>query len=87
MRWAVPLLMNSLSTNRAQGLPHVSGQFPQMGHLVGQCRVRGPGEFFIPGRFGVRHEDHFYMTESGPRWFTEPAHSIDQPFANAAVFA
>ncbi|MDA9981366.1 Xaa-Pro peptidase family protein [Gammaproteobacteria bacterium] len=34
----------------------------------------------IPGEFGIRHEDHFYMTDSGPRWFTQPAHSVDDPF-------
>lgn len=34
----------------------------------------------LPGEFGMRHEDHFYMTESGPRWFTEPMPSIDDPF-------
>jgi Xaa-Pro dipeptidase len=34
----------------------------------------------IPGEFGIRHEDHFYMTADGARWFTEPAHSIDDPF-------
>lgn len=32
------------------------------------------------GEFGVRLEDHFYMTDDGPRWFTEPSHSIDDPF-------
>ena len=30
--------------------------------------------------FGVRLEDHIYMTASGPNWFTEPAPSIDDPF-------
>ncbi len=30
----------------------------------------------IPGEFGIRHEDHFYMTEQGPRWFTTPMQSI-----------
>lgn len=34
----------------------------------------------MPGEFGIRHEDHFYMTDDGPRWFTEPTHSIDDPF-------
>lgn len=34
----------------------------------------------IPGEFGIRLEDHFYMTESGAKWFTEPSHSIDNPF-------
>ena len=34
----------------------------------------------LPGEFGVRHEDHFYMTNSDPKWFTEPTFSIDDPF-------
>ncbi|WP_027124867.1 M24 family metallopeptidase [Gelidibacter mesophilus] len=34
----------------------------------------------VPNTFGVRLEDHIYMTEEGPRWFTEPAHTIDNPF-------
>lgn len=34
----------------------------------------------IPGQFGIRHEDHFYMTASGPKWFTIPMESIDNPF-------
>ena len=34
----------------------------------------------IYGEFGVRLEDHVYMTEAGPRWFTQPSLSIDQPF-------
>jgi Xaa-Pro dipeptidase len=34
----------------------------------------------LPGEFGVRLEDHFYMTENGPKWFTTPSHSVDDPF-------
>jgi Xaa-Pro dipeptidase len=34
----------------------------------------------VPNKFGIRHEDHIYMTENGPKWFTEPMHSIDNPF-------
>lgn len=34
----------------------------------------------VPDKFGVRHEDHIYMTETGPKWFTEPMHSIEDPF-------
>ena len=34
----------------------------------------------VPEEFGVRLEDHIYMTKEGPKWFTEPAHSIDNPF-------
>ena len=46
---------------------------------VGMCFSNEP-MICIPGEFGVRHEDHFYMTERGPKWFTQPAHSIDDPF-------
>ena len=49
---------------------------------VGMCFSNEP-MICVPGEFGIRHEDHFYMTETGPRWFTQPAHSIDDPFANA----
>jgi len=34
----------------------------------------------IYNEFGVRLEDHIYMTETGPKWFTSPAHAIDDPF-------
>ncbi|BFM12312.1 metallopeptidase MdpA [Simiduia litorea] len=34
----------------------------------------------LPGEFGVRLEDHFYMTDTGPRWFTEPSPSLQNPF-------
>lgn len=33
-----------------------------------------------PNAFGIRLEDHIYMTEAGPQWFTEPAFSIEDPF-------
>ena len=46
---------------------------------VGMCFSNEP-MICIPGEFGVRHEDHFYMTEAGPKWFTQPAYSIDNPF-------
>jgi Xaa-Pro dipeptidase len=46
---------------------------------VGMCFSNEP-MICIPSEFGVRHEDHFYMTETGPQWFTQPAHSIDDPF-------
>ena len=32
------------------------------------------------GEFGVRLEDHMVIAEAGARWFTEPAHSVDDPF-------
>ena len=40
------------------------------------CLYKNNGE----GEFGVRLEDHFYMGEQGPVWFTEPSHSLDDPF-------
>ncbi len=46
---------------------------------VGMCFSNEP-MISIPGEFGIRLEDHFYMTEDGPKWFTEPSHSIDDPF-------
>ncbi|TRX56611.1 M24 family metallopeptidase [Thalassomonas sp. M1454] len=46
---------------------------------VGMCFSNEP-MICIPGEFGIRHEDHFYMTKDGPKWFTEPAHSISDPF-------
>lgn len=49
---------------------------------VGMCFSNEP-MICVPGEFGIRLEDHFYMTEHGPRWFTPPAHSIDDPFALA----
>jgi len=49
---------------------------------VGMCFSNEP-MISIPGEFGIRLEDHFYMTESGPKWFTEPSLSIDDPFGSA----
>ncbi|NVJ68848.1 MAG: M24 family metallopeptidase, partial [Alphaproteobacteria bacterium] len=50
---------------------------------VGMCFSNEP-MLVIDGAFGVRLEDHFYMTENGPEWFTEPSHSIDDPFGYEA---
>jgi Xaa-Pro dipeptidase len=50
---------------------------------VGMCFSNEP-MICVPGEFGVRLEDHFYMTETGPKWFTVPSHSIDDPFAAAS---
>jgi Xaa-Pro dipeptidase len=41
----------------------------------------------MPGKFGIRLEDHFYMTEDGSRWFTEPSHSLDEPFKGVVPIA
>jgi Xaa-Pro aminopeptidase len=44
----------------------------------GMCFSNEPG-IYIPGSFGVRLEDCFHMTQAGPKWFSEPPPSIDQP--------
>ncbi len=46
---------------------------------VGMCFSNEP-MICVPGKFGIRLEDHFYMSAEGPRWFTEPSHSLDDPF-------
>lgn len=48
--------------------------------LPGMCFSNEPG-LYIPGEFGVRLEDCFFMTEQGPKWFSTPSTSIEQPFA------
>ena len=45
----------------------------------GMCFSNEPG-IYLPGKFGIRLEDCFHMTEAGPKWFTVPPSSIDQPF-------
>ena len=46
---------------------------------VGMCFSNEP-MICVPGEFGIRLEDHFYMTANGPKWFTMPSHSVDDPF-------
>jgi Xaa-Pro dipeptidase len=45
---------------------------------AGMCFSDEPG-LYIPGEFGIRLEDCWYMTEKGPRLFTPLAKSLDQP--------
>jgi len=76
------------------GLPHRTGHgigldIHEGPYLVGgERRVLELGMCFsnepmicVPGEFGVRLEDHFYMTATGPKWFTQPAASLENPFA------
>ncbi len=46
---------------------------------IGMCASIEP-MLCLPGEFGIRLEDHFYVTSEGARWFTPPAKSIDNPF-------
>ena len=44
----------------------------------GMCFSNEPG-IYLPGKFGVRLEDCFHMTQAGPKWFSEPPKSLDAP--------
>ena len=78
---------------RLPGLPHRAGHGLGLEIHEGPYVVRGdatllrPGMCFsnepmivLPGRFGIRLEDHIFITNRGPHWFTEPARSPTEPF-------
>jgi len=75
------------------GLPHRTGHgigldIHEWPYLVRNSdTILEPGMCFsnepmicVPNVFGIRHEDHIYMTENGPKWFTKPSHTIEDPF-------
>ncbi|WP_115671371.1 M24 family metallopeptidase [Ciceribacter selenitireducens] len=76
------------------GLPHRAGhglglEIHEQPYIVrgnrtpleeGMCFSNEP-MIVVPGRFGIRLEDHIHMTESGPQWFTPPAKGPTEPFA------
>ncbi len=81
---------------KVPGLPHRTGHGIGMDVHEDTYFVRGnktpiaPGMCFsdepmicIYGEFGVRLEDALYITDAGPRWFTEPCLSVDDPFGVA----
>jgi Xaa-Pro dipeptidase len=45
---------------------------------AGMCFSDEPG-LYVPGEFGIRLEDCWYMTEAGPKLFTPLAKSLDEP--------
>ena len=75
------------------GLPHRTGHGIGLGIHEWPYIVRNdntilkPGMTFsnepmicVPNKFGIRLEDHIYMTKEGSKWFTKPMNSIDNPF-------
>ena len=77
---------------RLPGLPHRTGHGIGLEIHEGPYLVRGDdtplaiGMCFsnepmivIPGQYGIRLEDHFYMTDTGAQWFTRPQTSLYQP--------
>jgi Xaa-Pro dipeptidase len=80
---------------KVPGLPHRTGHGIGMdGHewtnfVRGNKTKLAPGMCFsdepmiaIYGEFGIRLEDCLYITENGPRFFTQPSPAIDRPFAS-----
>ena len=49
----------------------------------GMCFSNEPG-IYLPGKFGIRLEDCFHMTARGPKYFSVPPPSIDDPFGRTA---
>lgn len=49
----------------------------------GMCFSNEPGIYDF-SRYGVRIEDCIYITEDGPRWFTMPPESLENPFGSYA---
>ncbi len=45
----------------------------------GMCFSNEPG-IYLPGKFGIRLEDCFHMTAAGPKYFSVPPPTIDDPF-------
>ncbi|WP_412970790.1 M24 family metallopeptidase [Glaciecola sp. MF2-115] len=85
--------LNLQADYKLPGVPHRTGHgigmdIHEWPYLVGGDETAlAPGMCFSnepmvinPEQFGVRLEDHFYMTESGARWFTEPSRNLDDPF-------
>jgi Xaa-Pro dipeptidase len=79
---------------KVPGLPHRTGHGIGLDGHEWTNFVRGnktpiqPGMCFsdepmiaIYGEFGIRLEDCLHITESGPKFFSQPSPSIDRPFA------
>jgi len=79
---------------KVPGLPHRTGHGIGLDGHEWTNFVRGnktpiqPGMCFsdepmiaIYGEFGIRLEDCLYISESGPKFFTQPSPAIDRPFA------
>ena len=75
------------------GLPHRTGHGCGLDIHEGPNLVRGEqtlmeeGMVFsnepmmvVPDEFGVRLEDHFWVSKEGPHWFTHPSQAIENPF-------
>jgi Xaa-Pro dipeptidase len=79
---------------KVPGLPHRTGHGIGMDvheapyFVGGNAQPLAPGNtgsieptLAIYGEFGIRLEDHIVVTDTGAAWLTQPARSIDDPFA------
>ena len=78
---------------KTPGLPHRAGHGVGLDVHEHPYIVKGNNDLITEGmcfsnepmicvynQFGVRLEDHIYITKTGPKWFSNPALSIDNPF-------
>ena len=79
---------------KVPGLPHRTGHGIGMDvheapyFVGGNAQPLAPGNtgsieptLAIYGEFGIRLEDHIVVTDTGAAWLTQPARSVDDPFA------
>ena len=82
--WGPGYKLPGLSHRTGHGIGMDVHEAPYLVHgdatplAAGMCFSDEPG-LYIPGEFGIRLEDCWYMTDGGPKTFTPFAKSIDQP--------
>jgi len=82
--WGPGYRLPGLSHRTGHGIGLDGHESPYLVHgdatplAEGMCFSDEPG-LYIPGEFGIRLEDCWHMTASGPKLFTPLAKSIDQP--------
>ncbi|MFT4076763.1 MAG: Xaa-Pro peptidase family protein [Asticcacaulis sp.] len=82
--WGPGYRLPGLSHRTGHGIGMDGHESPYLVHsdltplAPGMCFSDEPG-LYIPGEFGIRLEDCWHMTETGPKLFTPLARSIDDP--------
>jgi Xaa-Pro dipeptidase len=82
--WGPGYALPGLSHRTGHGIGLDGHESPYLVHndqtplAAGMCFSDEPG-IYIPGEFGIRLEDCWHMTESGPKLFSGLAKSIEEP--------
>ena len=82
--WGPGYKLPGLSHRTGHGIGMDGHEAPYLVHgdatplAAGMCFSDEPG-LYIPGEFGIRLEDCWYMTAGGPKTFTPLAKSVDHP--------